>query len=136
MKEIKVKRRHFLIFNTLLAGIILLMSACATPKIRPIDKKDVSDNIRFIVNDSTTREEILLNLGEPSGRFENDRILTYILTINDDRKLRVIPRALAVNHADPRVYALNPMACSLVIVFQNDNIVQKSGLICSMDELK
>ena len=79
---------------------------------------------------------MLLRLGEPSGRFEGDRILTYMLTIDGNRKLRVLPRQLTVSRIDPRVYDLNPMVCSLVLVFQKDNILDKSGLVCSGDGIK
>ena len=114
----------------------LLNVGCATPRIKPIDKMDFSDRLSFLINGVTTREEVLLKLGEPSGRFEGERILTYMLSIDNNKKLRVLPRQLAINYYDPRLYALNSMVCSLVLVFKENNILEKSELICSGDELK
>ena len=114
----------------------VLASGCATPQIKPIDRGYFLNSLQFLVNGTTTREDVLLKLGEPSGRFEGERILTYMLSIDVNKDLRILPRPLAVNRTDPRIYNLNPMVCSLVLVFQNDNLLEKSGLICSGDELK
>jgi hypothetical protein len=122
-------------FIMLFIAMTVLASGCATPKIKPIEKTDFSDRLQFLVNGITTREDVLLKLGEPSGRFEGERILTYMLSIDDNKDLRVLPRPLAVSRTDPRIYNLNPMVCSLVLVFRNDNILEKSGLVCSGDEL-
>ena len=116
--------------------ILFLTVGCATPQIKSVEKADFSGQLQFIKNGITTREEVLLRLGEPSGRFESDRILTYMLTIDGNGKLRVLPRQLAVSRVDPRVYDLNPMVCSLVLVFQKENTLEKSELICSGDEIK
>jgi hypothetical protein len=120
----------------LFIAMTVLASGCATPKIKPIEKMDFSDRLQFLVNGITTREDVLLKLGEPSGRFEGERILTYMLSIDDNKDLRVLPRPLAVSRTDPRIYNLNPMVCSLVLVFQSDNLLEKSELVCSGDEPK
>jgi hypothetical protein len=117
-------------------SMALLIIGCATPRIKPITKTDFSDRLPFLITGSTTREEVLLRLGEPSGRFEGERILTYILSIDSDKKLRTLPRQLALSYNDPRIYALNRMLCSLVLVFEEDNVLEKTELICSGDELE
>ena len=133
-----IEKRKYPSMLSIILFPILMFSAygCATPQIRPVDKADFSGQLQFISDGTTTREEVLLKLGEPSGRFENDRILTYMLTIDGNRKLRVLPRQLAVSRVDPRIYELNPMACSLVLVFKKENILEKSELVCSGDEIK
>ena len=137
MKGTTYQRKSLLLlFTMLFIGITVLVSGCATPRIKPIDKMDFSNRLQFLVNGATTREEVLLKLGEPSGQFEGERILTYMLSIDDKRDLRVLPRQLAVSRTDPRVYELDPTVCSLVLVFQSDNLLEKSELVCSGDEPK
>ena len=137
MKCTTKKTKHLLLASAMLfVAMTVLAGGCATPQIKPIGKMDFSDHLQFLINGTTTREDVLLKLGEPSGRFEGERILTYMLSIDDKKDLRVLPRPLAVSRTDPRVYELNSMVCSLVLVFENDNLLEKSGLICSGDELK
>ena len=113
-----------------------LIFGCATPRIKPINKNDFSDSLKFLINGETTREEALLKLGEPTGRFENDRILTYMLSIGTNKNLKILPRQLALSNIDPRLYDLNRLVCSLVLVFEESNILKKAELICAGDEPK
>ena len=138
MKGTKRQEKSFMLASAAILFIVMtvLAGGCATPKIKPIDKTDFSHQLQFLIIGTTTREDVLLKLGEPSGRFEEERILTYMLSIDDKRDLRVLPRQLAVSPTDPRVYELNPMVCSLVLVFQSDNLLEKSELVCSGDEPK
>lgn len=130
------KKSLILSFIMLFIAMTVLAGGCATPRIKPIDRGYFFNNLQFLINGTTTREDVLLKLGEPSGRFEGERILTYMLSIDSNKGLRVLPRQLAINRTDPRIYDLDPMVCSLVLVFQNDNLLEKSGLVCSGDELK
>ena len=134
--SMKTNKNIALMSAILLIIMALLTVGCATPRIKPINKMDFSDRLPFLINGETTREEVLLKLGEPSGRFEGERILTYMLSIDSDKKLRILPRQLALSISDPRVYALNGIVCSLVLVFGENNILEKTELICSGDELK
>ena len=115
--------------------ITLLTVGCATPRIKPINKNDFSDSLQFLINGETKREEVLLKLGEPTGRFESDRILTYMLSIDTNKKVKILPRQLALSNIDPRLYELNRLVCSLVLVFEESNILKKAELICAGDEL-
>ena len=123
------------VFVILFVIITLLTFGCATPQVKQIDKTYFSDSLQFLINSETTREEVLLKLGEPTGRFENDRILTYMLSIGANKKLKILPRQLALSNIDPRLYELNSLVCSLVLVFEESNILKKAELICAGDEL-
>ena len=61
-----------------LEGLVVLSMifpfGCATT---PIGRSDLLD---FIKEGSTTREDILLKLGDPSGMYEGSRIITYRLS--------------------------------------------------------
>jgi hypothetical protein len=57
----------------LLVVALLLSFGCATS---PIGQTDLLD---FVKDGVTTREEVFLKLGEPSGTYESLRIITYRL---------------------------------------------------------
>lgn len=132
-----IRKTNNIAFVSVILFVItaLLTVGCATPRIRPISKNDFSDSLQFLINGETTREEVLLKLGEPTGRFESDRILTYMLSIDTNKKLKILPRQLALSNIDPRLYELNRLVCSLVLVFEKSNILKKTELICAGDEL-
>ena len=92
--------------------------------------------LQFLSDGKTTREDILMKLGEPSGQFEGERVFTYMVSIDSEGKLHVLPRQLALNPNDPRRYKLNSSICSLVLIFRPDNILEKHRLIGSQDEIK
>lgn len=54
------------------ASTTLWLAACATPI--PGASHDL---LTFLQVGKTTREEVLLKLGQPSASFEHERILTY-----------------------------------------------------------
>lgn len=58
-----------------LAAILILISALITGCVTPPDAR--TDLLAFLEAGQTTREEVLLKLGQPSGSFEQDRIFTY-----------------------------------------------------------
>src|ERR1041385_3973269 len=66
------RRTHICARLALIALLLsILATGCVTP---PAARKDLLD---FLQPSTTTREEVLLTLGQPSGSFEKDRILTY-----------------------------------------------------------
>lgn len=115
----------------LLAALLLLCAGCgATPRLVPMTDRSwfEKSELGFIRAGETTREEILVRLGNPAGRFENDRILTYLVGFEADGKAHVYaPRTLGAPYNpdwDPKVY-------SLVLVFQPDGVLLKRSLVGS-----
>ncbi len=81
----------------------------------------------FLEKGKTTKEEVLLKLGGPSGQFEGEKIFTYRLLIDEKEGLAVVSREL-----DPRSQAFTlwrRAEYSLVLVFDKDHILQKYSLI-------
>lgn len=109
---------------------------CATPVVKTIEREDFLAKLLFLEAGRTSREDILLRLGEPSGQYEGERIFTYLLAIGSEGKLHVLPRQLALNARDPRLYNLTPSVCSLVIVFRRDGVLEKFSLVGAQDKLK
>lgn len=56
-------------------ALVLTLVGCATT----LPLKGRGDLLTFLADGKTTRAEVLTTLGQPSGRFENDKILTYRL---------------------------------------------------------
>ena len=56
---------------------LVFLIGCATP---PESKASV-DLLDFLVDGQTSRTEVLLKLGEPSAKFETEKILTYQLAV-------------------------------------------------------
>ncbi len=96
------------------------MTGCVTP---PHARTDL---LAFLELGKTTREEVLLTLGQPSGSFEHERILTYRLGQYGEQGYFIV---------SPKVIAPAPAASwqsvsfSLVIVFDDQGRLQKHQMI-------
>jgi len=98
-----------LVFATWLAG-------CATPI--PGASPDL---LAFLQIGKTTREEVLLKLGQSSASFEHERILTYRIGEDPSQGRYVItPRAMM---------PWQKVHYSLVLVFDEDGRLQKQNLV-------
>ncbi|KAF0181910.1 MAG: hypothetical protein FD164_1398 [Nitrospirae bacterium] len=126
------------LFRALVMWVVIACTAygCATPVIKTIETKDFLAKLQFLEAGRTSREDVLLRLGEPSGQYEGERIFTYILAIGNEGQLHVLPRQLALNQRDPRLYNFSPSVCSLVIVFRRDGVLEKFSLVGAQDKLK
>lgn len=68
--------RKFAITVSLLS--ILLLGACIpVPVVAPYERPFPDEMIRFLDDESTTRETVLLTLGEPNGGRDDDRWFVY-----------------------------------------------------------
>lgn len=61
--------------GAILTVVMILASALLAGCVTPPNAR--SDLLAFLEAGKTTREEAILKLGQPSGSFEQDRILTY-----------------------------------------------------------
>ena len=71
--------------NTKLFGTLILalvFTGCATTA--PL--KGRADLLDFLADGRTAREEVVLKLGQPSGRFERENIITYRLGFEPKNK--------------------------------------------------
>jgi hypothetical protein len=75
----------------------------------------------FLKDGSTTKEDVLLKLGEPSGRFESERILTYRMADGENGGLAVTsPRGIG---------GWETARYSLVLVFDDRQILTTHSLV-------
>ncbi len=93
---------------------MLLLYACATNA--PVADPQLLD---FIQDGTTTRDEILLNLGQPSAVFQDEAILTY--RIGEDKRGYFIEV--------PSVSDWQFVRYSLVLVFDAKGTLQRHNLV-------
>lgn len=94
------------------ALLALCLSGCAAT---PIGRADLLD---FVVDGRTTREQAYLQLGEPSGIYEDGSILTYRLD-QDEAGYFLIERG----------QGFMGMRYNLIMVFGADGILERHSLV-------
>lgn len=98
------------------ALLSLWLAGCVTPI--PGASHELFDFLRI---GHTTREEVILKLGQPSGSYEQERILTYRIGEDATQGHYVIsPRAMM---------AWQQVHYSLVLVFDERGQLQKKNLV-------
>jgi len=105
--EVYLKKLLLLVFL-----IIVLESGCA----KQLRNRDL---LAFINDGTTTRTETLLQLGQPAGRFESDRIMTY----------RVGGNAQSGYFIQKNTATWVDTNYSLVLVFDPDGILEIHSLV-------
>ncbi len=92
---------------------ISLLTTCA--HIRAADKSLEQKWLPFIEDGKTTKDEVLLKLGIPTGQFEDGRIFTYQMTFSGKEGFRVDYE---------KTFQYN-----LVLVFDDRDILQKHQML-------
>lgn len=101
--------------------------ACATPHLQVEDPATLlTGPLAFLADGATTRADVILTLGEPSARFEGDRILTYALTADKEGRWHLSP---------PQALPGTPFkdwpsgTGSLVLVFGPDGVLARHSFV-------
>ena len=101
--------------------LALTLVGCATTQI-----KGHPDLLNFLADGKTTRTEAIITLGQPSGRFESEKILTYRLGFEPRNSgYYVVERENTTNGWPTWTEA----KFSLVLVFDDAGILQKHSLV-------
>jgi len=117
----KATRDHRTVYATALLAVLLAgwLVGCTTTgqSARP-------DLLKFLEIGKTTREEVILTLGQSSGSFERDRILTYRIgeDANQNRYVQYV-----ITPTDMRPW--QHVSYSLVLVFDEHGRLQKQKLV-------
>ena len=110
-------------FTVTLAALFLALTlvGCAT-----VPLKGRADLLDFLADGKTTREEVVLKLGQPSGKFERENILTYRLGFEPKNK----GYCLVEREAQPDGWPTWLRAkYSLVLVFDETGVLRKHTLV-------
>lgn len=112
MKRVKTSLK--LLGATTLIGFV---TSCATPPIPGASQ----DLLKFLHIGKTTREAVLLKLGQPSAAFEQEKILTYRLGEDTSQGYYVVSPKAALPWQNVRH--------SLVLVFDDNGVLQRQSLV-------
>ncbi len=106
----------------LLLTVALTLVGCATaPQL-----KGSPGLLNFLAEGTTTRTEVITTLGEPSGRFESEKILTYRLGFEPRNSGYFIVEREATANGWPTWTAAK---FSLVLVFDDHDVLRKRSLV-------
>jgi hypothetical protein len=100
-----------------------LFTTCA--HIQVVDKSIQEKWLPFIEDGKTTKDEVLLKLGRPSGQFEGGRILTYTMSFSEEDGFRVNYERKFIYHG----FSVSKAKYNLVLVFNENNILSKHNLL-------
>ncbi|HSN59548.1 MAG TPA: hypothetical protein VLR49_01335 [Ferruginibacter sp.] len=109
--------------------LISILFSC-TNKLYVADSEFEKKYLPFLIDKKSSREELIIKLGEPSWAFENGSILTYRISI--DNKGNLLPLRIENNKNDQNISYTNPVYkkyYSLVLVFSENNILEKHSLL-------
>ncbi len=115
----KVRPKAQLVVTVLISGLLV---GCATTA--PL--KGRADLLDFLLDGKTAREEVVLKLGQPSGKLEREDILTYRLGFEPKNKgFYVVER-----EAQPSGWPTWLLAkYSLVLVFDEAGVLRRHSLV-------
>jgi hypothetical protein len=94
-----------------------ILAACTTPPI-PGARPDL---LAFLTDGRTTRETVILTLGQPSGSFEQERILTYRGGHDQNQGYYIVSPSQLMPWQNAHY--------SLVLVFDGDGVLQKHKMV-------
>ncbi len=113
-------------FFVLFALLLLEGFSCA-PTQKIINEETRAQWLPYLEAGKTTKEHVLLRLGVPSATFENERILTYRMMLNQKEGLVVIWRELDVKQ--PWLSQWVKANYSLVLIFDDQQILKLHSLL-------
>jgi hypothetical protein len=103
--------------------LLLLLAGCATTR-SPAGGSVEKTFLEFLEDGKTTRQMVILKLGQPSATFEGERILTYRIG-SDENGYFVLDR-----HPDWLVrYDWTGTKFSLVLIFDEHDVLQKHSMV-------
>lgn len=104
----------------LLAFLTLTLAACSGPNLIPGARPDL---LEFLRPGHTTREEVVLQLGQPSSTLTNEAILTYRIGELEKQGLFVVG-----SRANP-AWQWDAVRYSLVLVFDEAGVLKRHNLV-------
>jgi hypothetical protein len=107
----------------LVLAAVLALAGCATT---PPPLKGSPDLLNFLADGKTTQTEAIITLGQPSGRFEAEKILTYRLGFEPRNNGYYIVERETTTNGWPTWMAAK---FSLVLVFDDAGILKKHSLV-------
>jgi hypothetical protein len=99
-------------------AVLLALAACSTPPAIPGASPDL---LKFLQDGTTTREQIVLALGQPSAAYEQEKILTYRIGQNPVQGYYLV--------APNQVRQWEEVHFSLVLIVDASGTLRKHSLV-------
>jgi len=99
----------------LIGALLLLLGGCATNE--PIGDTGLFD---FLIEGETTKQDILLTLGQPSGVYEEESVYAYRVLGDEQIGYRI-------KSVEPRGW--HGITYSLVLIFDEQDVLKKYSLV-------
>lgn len=113
------------------AGLLALVG-CTPPLLRRADMGEIhTGKLAFLVEGTTTREDVLLHLGTPNAHFEGERVLTYAFWRAPSGEWIRDARSAGARGEAPEYHRLHGGTHSLVLVFGADGRLLRHSLVMS-----
>ena len=110
--------------------VFLVLQGCSSRRIQRVDSEAVvRSDLAFLEDGATSRENVLLELGHPSGRFEDDRILTFLLCLDDQGRLQVTRPRRGSEESEFMLWKQDMY--NLVLVFAPTGLLERHRIIVS-----
>lgn len=110
---------------TTLAAYLLfpLLAGCATPRL-------LADKIslEFLEDGKTSKQMVILKLGQPSGTFDGEKIVTYRIGSEEEEKGYFL-RNRQAGWAGRCSATGTVTTLSLVLIFDEHNVLQKHSMV-------
>lgn len=113
---------HLKSIHYLMLLINFLFQGCSH-EITRFDSQNINNLTKFLIDNKTTRKEVVDQLGNPSKKYENDSILVYRVCDEDE--------FIALPNPKKR---LQQCSVDLVLVFTSDSILKKHSLVKGIKE--
>ncbi len=110
--------------SSLVLVLGLVLAGCASAPPNP--PRGDPNLLAFLADGRTTRTDAILTLGQPSGSFESERILTYRLGLEPENSgYYVVERERSLSGWPTWIAA----KFSLVLVFDENGVLQRHSLV-------
>ncbi|MBN2514110.1 MAG: hypothetical protein JXB18_14320 [Sedimentisphaerales bacterium] len=107
--------------------VIFTLVGCATTGSLTVPQKGSSDLLNFLIDGKTTRADVVMTLGQPSGRFEKDKILTYRLGFESKNNCYYLVEREVPTNANWSTW--RQAKYSLVLMFDEYGVLLKHSLV-------
>jgi len=97
-----------------------------------VDNTTLQEVFPFIEVEKTTKDEVFLKLGEPSGQFEDGRILTYAMNFSEKEGFRVDYKREVITHnrwGQRLKLSVSEAEYNLILVFDDKKILSRYNLL-------
>ena len=103
--------------------LLPLLASCATTS-PPVEKIAEKAFLEFLEDGKASKQMVILKLGQPSGTFEGEKIVTYRIG-KDEQGYFVVDR----QGSTPVPGGWTGAKFSLVLIFDEHNVLQKHSLV-------